>query len=277
MWHDQWVVGHLFYSDPSQWCAWGLYCSLEGTLAGWSSVAHAFYSWHGCLISAGTVAVGGGAPTTLVSEAIEALDLALCGAVIFLRPNPMDIYLVLDIIRLFSKASGLQTNIRKSSVVPIWCVEQSLVTAKELLPCEFVDFPCKYLGLPLSIWKLPKSHIQSIVDRMASMLLKWKAELMNHVGQSIHVKFVMTMKIIYTTMGIQCHGLVCKGVSYGRAAKAWKGGHCLLAWPKVTCPKELGGLGIHDVSMLGWALRAHWSWLQRTKPEKHRAQILKVA
>jgi hypothetical protein len=109
------------------------------------------------------------------------------------------------------------------------------------------------------------------------MLLKWKAELMNHVGQSIHVKFVRTMKIIYTTMGIQCHGLVCKGVSYGRAAKARKGGHCLLAWPKVTCPKELGGLGIHDVSMLGWALRAHWSWLQRTKPEKHRAQILKVA
>jgi hypothetical protein len=74
-----------------------------------------------------------------------------------LKLDPADINLVLDILRLFNKASGLQINVQKSSVVPIHSDEQTLTTAKELLPCQFVDFPCKYLGLPLSINKLPTS------------------------------------------------------------------------------------------------------------------------
>jgi hypothetical protein len=85
-------------------------------------------------------------------------------AVIFLKPDPADINLVLDILRLFGKASGLQTNIQKSSAMPIRCDDQILATAKELLPCDFADFPCKYLGLPLSLKKLTKTQLQSIID-----------------------------------------------------------------------------------------------------------------
>lgn len=41
------------------------------------------------------------------------------------------------------------------------------------------------------------------------------------------------------------------------------------AWPEVTRPKELGGLGISDLWTLGWALRApRWPWLQKTGQEK---------
>jgi hypothetical protein len=58
-----------------------------------------------------------------------------------------------------------------------------------------------------------------------------------------------------------------------RGGKEAKGGHWLLAWPKVTHPKELGGLGVHDVRNLGRALRARWPWLQKTEPEKPWAQF----
>jgi hypothetical protein len=37
-----------------------------------------------------------------------------------------------------------------------------------MLSCEFIEFPCKYLGLPLSIKKLPKSQIQGIIDKVIS-------------------------------------------------------------------------------------------------------------
>jgi hypothetical protein len=102
--------------------------------------------------------------------------------VILRKLDPVDINLVLDILQLFDKASDLQTNVQKSSVVPIHCDDQTLTTAKELLPCQFVYFPCKNLGLPLSIKKLPTSQIQGIVDKVISLLPGWKAELMNHVG-----------------------------------------------------------------------------------------------
>ena len=54
----------------------------------------------------------------------------------------------------------------------------------------------------------------------------------------------------------------------------WKGhkdvrcGHCLIAWPKVGRPVELGGLGITNPQQLSWALNLRWLWLQKTEPDK---------
>ena len=47
-----------------------------------------------------------------------------------------------------------------------------------------------------------------------------------------------------------------------------KGGHCLVAWPKVCLPKELGGLGISNLQNLSWALRMRWLWLKKTDPNR---------
>jgi hypothetical protein len=100
----------------------------------------------------------------------------------FLEPDVADISLVIDLLSLFSKASGLHTNLQKSNMVPIRCDDQTIAAAKELLHCEFVDFSCKYLGLPLSIKKLTTAQIQNIIDRVASSLPGWMAELMNRAG-----------------------------------------------------------------------------------------------
>jgi hypothetical protein len=37
-----------------------------------------------------------------------------------------------------------------------------------------------------------------------------------------------------------------------------QGGQCLVAWSKVTRPKELGGLGVLDLTTLGYALQLWW-------------------
>jgi hypothetical protein len=79
------------------------------------------------------------------------ISLYVDDVVLFLKLDEADIALVLDLLRLFEKASSLHTNVQKSNVLPIRCDNQTLAIVKELLPCDFVDFPCKYLGLPLSI------------------------------------------------------------------------------------------------------------------------------
>jgi hypothetical protein len=121
---------------------------------------------------------------------------------LFLKPDAADINLVLDLLRLLGKTSGMHTNAQKSNVLPIRCDDQTLATAKELLPCDFIDFPCKYLGLPLSIKKLIRAQIQSVIDKVASSLPGWMAELMNKAGRVVHVLFIMTAKIIYTTTAL---------------------------------------------------------------------------
>lgn len=47
-----------------------------------------------------------------------------------------------------------------------------------------------------------------------------------------------------------------------------KGGHCMIAWPKVTRPLQLGGLGSSHLQKMGWALRMCWLWLQKIVPNK---------
>ena len=47
-------------------------------------------------------------------------------AVLFLRPNILDLVTVRHLLDLFGHASGLRTNLSKSSVSPIQCAEEEL-------------------------------------------------------------------------------------------------------------------------------------------------------
>jgi hypothetical protein len=42
----------------------------------------------------------------------------------------------------------------------------------------------------------------------------------------------------------------------------------LVAWEKVQRPLQYGGLGIHNLELLGWALRIRWLWAQKTDVER---------
>ena len=122
--------------------------------------------------------------------------------VLFLRPEAGDINLVMEILNLFGDASGLKTNLQKSSVLPIRCGDMELTTIQNLLPCAVSEFPCKYLGLPLSLKKLTKGQIQPIIDKIADQLPGWKADLMTRAGRKVQVQFVLTAMLVYLVMAI---------------------------------------------------------------------------
>jgi hypothetical protein len=42
----------------------------------------------------------------------------------------------------------------------------------------------------------------------------------------------------------------------------------LVSWETVQRPLQYGGLGILNLEMLGWALRARWLWLQKTNASR---------
>jgi hypothetical protein len=180
---------------------------------------------------------------------------------LFLRPAAGDINLTLRILHLFGDASGLVTNVQKSNVMPIRCGDEHLALIQNLLPCELSTFPCKYLGLPLSLKKLAKEQIQPLIDKIADQLPGWKADLMNRAGRVVLIQHVLTAMLVYVAMSSDLPAWALKAIDKIQRSFVWRGrkdargGHCLIAWPKVCRSRKLGGLGISYLKSLCISLR----------------------
>jgi hypothetical protein len=180
--------------------------------------------------------------------------------VLFLQPGENELNLVKEILRIFGEASDLITNIGKCSMTPIQCNDHHIETDRSILPCNVISFPCKYLGLPLSVRKLSKHDFLELIDKMADRLPGWKASMINLAGRTTLVKAVLTAIPIYHLIALQCPKWVIKAIYKIRRGFLWKGrkdvkgGHCMVSWAKVCRPLDLGGLGLHNLEVLGWAL-----------------------
>jgi hypothetical protein len=145
---------------------------------------------------------------------------------------------------------------------------------QDLLPCGISTFPCKYLGLPLSLKNLTKDQVQPIVDRIADQLPGWKADLMTRAGRKVQVQHVLTGMLIYLAMAVNIPPWAIKAIDKIRRGFLWRGrkeargGHCLVACGRVCRPLQPGGLGISSLKELIWALRMRWLWLQKTEPNR---------
>jgi hypothetical protein len=72
----------------------------------------------------------------------------------------------------------LRNNAQKSSIFPIQCSNEERSLVQQLLPCQISDFPCCYLGLPLSLKNLTRNQLQPFFDKIADQLPGWKADLL---------------------------------------------------------------------------------------------------
>lgn len=131
----------------------------------------------------------------------------------------------------------------------------------------------------VSLRRLTKAQLQPLIDRIADLLPSWKADLMTRQGRAVHVQHVMVATIMYHAMAldlphwaIKALDKICRGYLW-QGRKDAQGGHCLIAWPKVTRPKELGGLGISDLHKLNIALRVRWLWLKKVAADKAWASL----
>jgi hypothetical protein len=91
--------------------------------------------------------------------------------ILFLQSRMEELYLVKEILKIFGAALGLVTNVRKCSIPPIQCEEQDMIMVHGSMLCNMVEFPCKYLSLPMSTKKLSKNDFLSLIDKIVDYLL----------------------------------------------------------------------------------------------------------
>jgi hypothetical protein len=111
-----------------------------------------------------------------------------------------------------------------------------------------LDFPCKYLGLPLTIKKLTKEQVQPIIDRIADQLPGWKADLMTRAGRIIQVQYVLTGILIYVVMATDLPPWALKAIDKIRRAFLWRG------------RKEAKGVTVSLPGLKCALPRTWWSW-----------------
>jgi hypothetical protein len=92
----------------------------------------------------------------------------------FINPIAHEVAAVREVLLLFGQASGLHTNIAKSSCIPIRCEGIDLEAVLAHLQCPVSAFPCTYVGMPLSGAKLKRIQYQPCLDKLGNKLGGWK-------------------------------------------------------------------------------------------------------
>jgi hypothetical protein len=137
-----------------------------------------------------------------------------------------------------------------------------------IFPCQIVDFPIKFLGIPLGVFKLPKIAWQPLLDRVGDRLATWRGRLLRCSGRLTLIKTTMAAIPIYTCIAVGIPPWLLGTIRKLMTTFLWTGtdmvqaGKCLVAWKQVQRPLQLGGLGVMDLDLLGIALRTHWLWLR---------------
>ncbi|CAD6258634.1 unnamed protein product [Miscanthus lutarioriparius] len=166
----------------------------------------------------------------------------------------------------FGIFSGLHINLQKSSVHPISCGNVDLDQVLSPFTGSRGDFPCKYLGLQLHVRSLQKVHMQPLIERIRQRLPRWKGRWLNKAGRLTLVTYVLSSMPTYHLTVFPLAAWAKKKIDKIRRSFLWKGeenangGHCLVNWPTVTRPKDLGGLGVSDFDRFGRALWLRWLW-----------------
>jgi hypothetical protein len=73
-------------------------------------------------------------------------------------PNERDLLTVKAVVCIFGLASGLFSNLEKSVATPMHCAAEDIAQVQDILSCRVQTFPCKYLRILLSVYKLKRSE-----------------------------------------------------------------------------------------------------------------------
>jgi hypothetical protein len=109
----------------------------------------------------------------------------------FVNPTEQDMRTTIEILNIFSNASGLCANMSKTECYPIQCVGTNLIFL-DIFNLKVSHFPCKYLRLPMHYRKPTREMLETFIQKIGNMLPGWKRNVFSYPGRELLVNSVLS-------------------------------------------------------------------------------------
>jgi hypothetical protein len=125
--------------------------------------------------------------------------------------------------------------------------------------CSVGTYPFTYLGLPMGTTKPRVEHFAPLVCRIERRITT-TASWLTMAGRATLVDMAISPIPIYTMCSIKMHAMNLRSVDRINKNGLWRGsdvagkGKPLVGWENVTTPKDKGGLGLKNMSIMNDAL-----------------------
>ncbi|KAJ4792391.1 RNA-directed DNA polymerase (reverse transcriptase)-related family protein [Rhynchospora pubera] len=137
-----------------------------------------------------------------------------------------------------------------------------------------------YLGVPILASKC--SHFDYLLEKVDAKLSVWKAKLLSPTAKVVLIKSVVEPMLLYTMGAGPVPGSIFQRINTKIRGFFWNSGAKhkmrLVAWEKITAPKNCGGLGLRDATTLGQAMimKILWKLAAREYDEALWVRVLKA-
>ncbi|GJW18232.1 RNA-directed DNA polymerase, eukaryota, reverse transcriptase zinc-binding domain protein [Tanacetum coccineum] len=168
-----------------------------------------------------------------------------------------------DSIDEFSKVSGLEPNLSKSTIFfgNVNMGEQRNIL--NVMPFKVGRFPVKYLGVPLITKRLGRGECKQLIDKVRNKVDDWKNKSLSYAGQLI--ASVLNSMQVYWACVFLLPKTAVKDIERILKGFLWchgdlTRGKAKIAWKTLCKPKCQGGLGFKELGMWNEVLLTRHIW-----------------
>ncbi|GJX07756.1 RNA-directed DNA polymerase, eukaryota [Tanacetum coccineum] len=172
---------------------------------------------------------------------------------------------IINVLKCFYLASGLQINIHKSQLLGVGVPKSEVELAASSIGCSIMNNQFRYLGVMVGENMARHKAWVDVVLKLKFRLSKWKAKTLSIGGRLTLLKSVLGASPLYNMSIFKAPKGVLKEMESIRN-NFFIGADLLdkkitwVAWNKVLASKKKGGLGVSSFYALNRALLLKWVW-----------------
>jgi hypothetical protein len=173
---------------------------------------------------------------------------------IIMPVHATNIKLIMATLDSFTRASRLQINLNKSGFLSVAIPQHLTPTIASLIMCGQLSTLIQYLGHPLTLKKPPKSVYLPLINNVQKRFEGFGRKYLTQAGCTVLANSVLNTIPLHYMQAFLLPKWVNNRINritrcFRGNKNTYSGGHCLVAWPKLTLPKTHEGLGIMDLSL----------------------------